>query len=55
METVPHALNSTAAALEEARASLIELQVPEAARATGAEVAELVAALTEDTELAVAA
>ena len=55
METVQHALNSTAAALEEARASLIELQVPEAARATGAEVAELVAALTEDTELAVAA
>jgi len=55
VETVPHSLNSTAAALEEARASLIELQVPEAARATGAEVAELVAALTEDTELAVAA
>jgi len=55
VETVPHALNSTAAVLEEARASLIDMQVPEAARATGAEVAELVAALTEDTELSVAA
>ncbi len=55
METVPHALTTTAAALAEARATLVELQVAESALASGTEVAELVAALTEDTELAVAA